>query len=417
VFIMSLQGPVIVVADEPVAELVAALGNAGVSPVVETRWRGAAMAIAQVRPAAIILADAAGDPGLVASFCRPREGEPFLPVIARVPADCESMPGTLPIAADAPFARLQARLAAAMRIRALHATLLRRQRSGENYLSVVLPSSDPIEDATVLVIGRGRSYPTLAVAVGEQAGLIGALSVETAARHLTAREIDGVVIGDGLSARMVDGFLLVLSEESRFRDLPIALLRSHQQAPDPEGLPHFERDGDPRRLVERFLPLVRMHALEGRLKRVLKSLDADGMLDPETGLLRSDAFRRDLGQAMAEAARNRTGLSLTRISFDQPQTARTVRDAARLVSRLLRSNDFGCCESDGSIVAVFTQTDLSAAHVAARRIASLLKTTILSDTDTPTYDPTVTLATLKPHDTLGSLMARVTGMPAAVAAE
>lgn len=414
---MSLQGPVVVVAEEPVPEFVAALGNTGISPVVETRWRGAAMAIAQVRPAAIILADAAGDPALAASLSRPKEGEPFLPVIARLAEDGEAIPGTLPIAGDAPFSRLQARLAAALRVRGLHAAMLRRQRGGEKHVHVAIPSSDPLEDATVLVVGRGRSYPALAVAVGEQVGLIGALSVETAARHLTEREIDGVVIGDGLSARMVDGLLIVLSEEQRFRDLPIALLRSNPQIPDPEGLPHFERDSDPRRLVQRFLPLVRMHAFEGRLKRILNSLDTEGMLDPQTGLLHPDAFRRDLGQAITEAVRNRTGLSLTRISFDRPQTARTTRDAARLVSRLLRGNDFGCCDSDGSIVAVFTQTDLSAAHVAARRIASLLKTTMLSEAEGPSYDPTVTLATLKPHDTLGTLMARVMGMPAAVAAE
>lgn len=414
---MSLQGPVIVVAEEPVPALVEALANSGVSPVVETRWRGAAMAIAQVRPAAIILADAAGGPSLAASLSRPREGEPFLPVIARVAEDGEAVPGTLPIAGDAPFGRLQARLAAALRVRGLHATILRRQRGGENHAPVVVPSSDPLEDATVLVVGRGRSYPALAVAVGEQVGLIGALSVETAACHLTGREIDGVVIGDGLSARMVDGFLIVLSEESRFRDLPVALLRSNPQALDPEGLPHFERDSDPRRLVQRFLPLVRMHAFEGRLKRILTSLDADGMLDPQTGLLHADAFRRDLADAISEAARNRTGLSLMRISFDRPQTTRAIRDAARLVGRLLRSSDFGCCDSDGSIVAVFTQTDLGAAHVAARRIASLIKTTLLTDAEARAYDPTVTLATLKPHDTLGSLMARVMGQPAAVAAE
>lgn len=414
---MSLQGPVIVVAEEPVPEFVAALAATGLFPVVETRWRGAAMAIAQVRPAALILADAAGDPALAASLTRAREGEPFLPVIAWLADGGEVLPGTLPFAVDAPFSRLQARLSAALRVRGLHAAMLRRQRSGEHHATVSVPASDPLDDATVLVVGRGRSYPALAVAVGEQVGLIGALSVETAARHLRTREIDGVVIGDGLSARMVDGFLVVLSEDARFRDLPVALLRSNPQSPDPEGLPHFERDSDPRRLVERFLPLVRMHAFEGRLQRIIKSLDADGMLDPETGLLCADAFRQYLGQAMNEAVRNRTGLSLTRISFERPQPERTTRDAARLVSRLLRSNDFACCDSDGSIVAVFTQTDLSAAHVAARRIASLLKTTIMSDADAPAYDPTVTLATLKPHDTLGTLIARVMGVPMAVAAE
>src|SRR5215213_9146277 len=107
------------------------------------RCRGAAMAIAQVRPAAIVLADAAGDANVIASLVRAREGEPFLPVIARVGEDGEAMPGTLPIAGDAPFSRLHARLTAALRVRGLHATMLRRHRSGESHAPVALPASDP----------------------------------------------------------------------------------------------------------------------------------------------------------------------------------------------------------------------------------------------------------------------------------
>ena len=43
--------------------------------------------------------------------------------------------------------------------------------------------------------------------------MIGALSVETAARHLNARDIDGIVVGDGFSPRMVEAFLTVLAQE------------------------------------------------------------------------------------------------------------------------------------------------------------------------------------------------------------
>ena len=52
-------------------------------------------------------------------------------------------------------------------------------------------------------------------------------------------------------------------------------------------------------------------------------------------------------------------------------------DAARLLSRLMRQVDFACREADNSIFAVFTETDLRAAHVVARRIASMLKHTML----------------------------------------
>ena len=43
----------------------------------------------------------------------------------------------------------------------------------------------------------------------------------------------------------------------------------------------------------------------------------------------------------------------------------------------MRQVDFACREADNSIFAVFTETDLRAAHVVARRIASVLKNTML----------------------------------------
>ncbi len=83
--------------------------------------------------------------------------------------------------------------------------------------------------------------------------------------------------------------------------------------------------------------------------------------------------------------------------------------------RLIRNIDLACRDDDGSIA--FTQTDLRAAHVVARRIARLIKNTILIPRhggDKVTAN--VTLATLKADDTLQSLLLRVIG-GAAVAAE
>ena len=58
--------------------------------------------------------------------------------------------------------------------------------------------------------------------------------------------------------------------------------------------------------------------------------------------------------------------------------ARAHIDAARLLSRLIRNIDFACREQDGSILAAFTETDLRSAHVVARRIASVLRHTMVS---------------------------------------
>ncbi|HUE10120.1 MAG TPA: hypothetical protein VMQ54_04250, partial [Steroidobacteraceae bacterium] len=146
-----------------------------------------------------------------------------------------------------------------------------------------------------------------------------------------------------------------------------------------------------------------------RLKRMLKSLDAQGMIDPDTGLLAHEAFWRDLNRAVGDAEKRGVGLSIARFSFRR-SNRRSSLDAARLVSRLMRQVDFACREADHSIFAVFTETDLRAAHVIARRIASVLKNTMLAPDDNRAgIDTAVTLATLKPTDSVDSLIARVVG--------
>ncbi len=70
--------------------------------------------------------------------------------------------------------------------------------------------------------------------------------------------------------------------------------------------------------------------------------------------------------------------------------------------------------TDGSILCVFTETDLRAAHVVARRLASVLKHTMVRpDREKARVAASVTLATLKPSDTLMTLMARIAPRPVA----
>ena len=63
---------------------------------------------------------------------------------------------------------------------------------------------------------------------------------------------------------------------------------------------------------------------------------------------------------------------------------------------------------------MFGDTDLKAAHVAARRLASVLKHTLLAaGAQNAPAQPSVTLATLKPGDTALTLLARVAPRPVA----
>ncbi len=150
---------------------------------------------------------------------------------------------------------------------------------------------------------------------------------------------------------------------------------------------------------------------------MLKSLDTEGVIDPETGLLGRTAFWRDLDRAVQEAEETGGALSVARFAFEGMTDRRANLDAARLFSRLVRNIDFACREQDGSILAAFTETDLRSAHVVARRIASILRHTMLSPgRDRRTIKPTITLATLKPSDNLSTLVARVGAYPK-VAAE
>ena len=120
----------------------------------------------------------------------------------------------------------------------------------ERNIVAELPAGDPLDDATVLLIGRGRHHATLSVAVGERMGVIGALSIDQGAGCLKAREVDGIVIGDGLAAGSVDAFLTVLAEDARFRDLPVAVLGAGSEA---GKLPNFVRARDPVILMARAL--------------------------------------------------------------------------------------------------------------------------------------------------------------------
>ena len=243
--------------------------------------------------------------------------------------------------------------------------------------------------------------------MGERVKIAGALSVEFAARHLNGRDIDGIVVGDGFSLRMVEAFLTVLAQDPRFRDIPVAVIG--EAPPDfADALPNIDQvASDPRRLVARMISLVRMRAFEGRLKRMLKSIDTEGIFDPETGLLARASFWRDLKKVVAESSDRSLPLSIARFSFTKTDTW-TSLDAARLMTRLIRSIDFATRDEDGDILAVFTQTNLRDTHVIARRIAGLLRSSMLPPRNAgETPSAHVTLATLKAGDTLDTLMLRV----------
>lgn len=415
---MSLQGPLLVLSGRDATETAAALQRAGAFPVVEAGWDEAATALAQVQPTALVIVATDRTQLQVEAILSQAAalGGPLVPVLALDAGGASGWPvSVLPIYADAAPERLVACLRAALRVRTLHAAVLRRLGAGGESLPL-FPETDPMEDTTVLVAGRGRSYPALTTAFGERAGLIGALSLETAAGYLEARDVDALVIGDGFNRKDVAAVLDRLGSDPRFRDLPMSVLDAHLPEFDPSRMPLLQQvGGDPEVAAQRTLPYARLHAFSGRLKRMIAALDAKGVIDPDTGLYTRDAFVRDFNRAVGAAEARGSALSLARLSFDASTQPRTSKDAARIAGRLVRAGDFACRDRDGSILMAFMETDLGAAHVVARRIASILRHTMLApDQDRNALTPTVSVAAYKGRDNAASLLARVT--PARVVA-
>jgi len=400
---MSQQGPIIVVSSADASSVAAALSETKLFPVVETTWSEAARAVEQLQPAAVLVSGKTGA-GFEALASQVAGMKPYVPLVIVDPQF--SLPkNALPFALDGGgFDRLSARLRAALRVRSLHATVLRRIADDTAALRV-LTETDPIQDATVLLIGRGAAYPALSVALGERIGVVGALSIEAAAKHLNARDLDGIVLAEGFSPRVVDAFLTVLAEDVRFRNLPVVvtiegLNLSHD-------LPNLELiSGDPARVASNALPLIRQHAFEARLSRTLKSIDAGGLLDPRTGLLTPVAFNRDFATAVYQTQQRGGGLSVARFWFGQGHE-RAQLDGARIIGRLMRQMDFGAVQDDGSIVVVFAETDLRNAHMIARRLSGVMKHTVHAKRE-QRVEPEITVATLLPSDSANAILARLT---------
>src|SRR5215217_2252941 len=267
---MSQQGPILVVSTAKRPSFAAALDLARLFPVVETEWADAVRAVEQVQPAAVLAATSDSDAaGLAELAARVAARQPYLPLIAvdpQVPYPDNVIPFFQNQALQAPGGgsdRLVARLRAALRVRSLHATVMRRLVPAT---PMSLSHIDPARDATVLLIGRGGAYPTLSVALGERTGVVGALSIEAAAKHLNIRDIDGIVLGEGFGPRVVDAFLTVLAEDARFRNLSV-VVTSDGLTLD-HDLPNLERvSGEPAHIAANALPLIRQHAFEAHLTR------------------------------------------------------------------------------------------------------------------------------------------------------
>ncbi len=399
---MPAQGPVLIVGDQTAPSGVSALASIEFSSV---SWADIDTAVQHMRPAAVLatITPEHGDAlrrlaDTVAQF------EPYVPLIAigaQPPLPMGAIPFTM---RDMDGERLDARLRAALRVRSLHATVLRRMAAAP---TMAIPATDPLSDATVLLMGRGDNYPALSVALGSRVGVVGALGVEPAAKHLEAREFDGIVIGDGFARQAVNNFLDGLAQDVRFRNLPVILAPDAIEASASQPtLPFLElATCSPEDMAEYAMPLVRLHAFEARMIRLLKAIEARGLLDPRSGLLTNEAFADDLAVALDSAAPE-SALSAVRFTFSAADP-REQHDAARIISRLMRRTDFASLFEDGSIVMVFTGADDASVQQIARRLAAVLRYSVHSSHHDEPLEVHIAITSRQPGDTTRELLERL----------
>jgi hypothetical protein len=176
---MSQQGPLLIISNAGRPPFAAALDEARMFPIIEVGFAEAMRAVSQMQPSAILVDMRGADQAQFAVFAsRIAARKPYLPLIAIQPEGA-LVENAIPFAPiDGKFDSLLARLRAALRVRALHVTVLRRLGEGS---AAQLPEVDPVRDATVLLIGRGGAYPALSVALGESMGVVGSTTATSTA--------------------------------------------------------------------------------------------------------------------------------------------------------------------------------------------------------------------------------------------
>src|SRR6185436_7060015 len=137
-----------------------ALDVANLFPIVDTSPMDAARAVEQMQPAAVLVATSDIDEAGLAALAAPiATRQPYLPLIAvdpQIPLPDNAIPffQSQILQGSAGSDRLVSRLRAALRVRTLHATVMRRLVPS---VPMALSHIDPACDATVLLVGRGSA--------------------------------------------------------------------------------------------------------------------------------------------------------------------------------------------------------------------------------------------------------------------
>jgi len=277
---MSLQGPIVVIAGQKNPDLADALAAAGAFPVIESSWSDAADAIARIEPAAVVM-DAPKSPPRPPRRgpCGPRSTPPVVPMCRWSPGSPTGHAGNPARCRSRPMRRRPDRDPARFGVAGAHPPL-RRRSAGDALEGECGGPSGPAGQRSARGRHRDRHRPRPDLSGAHHRGRRGGRpdrgderrdrrQIPHRARHRRHRDRRRI------HPLTIEAFLTVLAEDTRFRDLPIALLPGlpRRDRPEPPAQPGTSRRR-PAEIVARILPLVRQHAFEARLQRQLAALEA-----------------------------------------------------------------------------------------------------------------------------------------------
>ncbi|WP_162901483.1 hypothetical protein [Breoghania sp. L-A4] len=244
------------------------------------------------------------------------------------------------------------------------------------------PSNGP----ALLVVGTRGHFSQIESVLGAKISFVGAMTADMANLYLTWRNFDAVIL-DQENAEAIDT-LLLLRANPIYHDLPIILLTEGLDA-DTTRMAYKARANDVMTLrstrADLFLRLtigIRTRRLDRSIQETLLACQ-DAIDDPSgDGVISSDHFKCYLSHAKKTAHLNCKPLTVTRLLIqthdgenDGVPAKALERPALRLLRRLCRVEDLVGLVGDAGVIAVFPTTDEAGAHLAIRRIRSVMRNT------------------------------------------
>lgn len=270
------------------------------------------------------------------------------------------------------------------------------EETGERLKSIAastrLSDFPPIETSnaapSVIIAGAPGPSALAALAAAETVSerTIGALSAAQAMRALEVGAFDCAVILPNSAGDPLLGLARAMRRHRQFQDLPVILIGDGRARPGgniAELMPDAHIADD---LGARILAVSRRARLAAAMRRFLSACAGDGVRDPLSGAFAPPFFSQHAERLFARADATRRPLTLIGLRLAaagpddaEPAAARTLADAARLVHRVTRAEDFLARLSSDTFVALLSATAARDGAVAAKRIEGVIANTMFRE--------------------------------------